>query len=178
LILDFALAMPHQLISDHLSLLRSGVLLVESLPESSWLLAGPDGPSSGIAAHFRHVLEHLVCFFEACPSGLIDYDRRPRDPRIEGSRSACLELMERISACFEGLDEGSGEVPLRVVMATHPDPAVPPVVVMSSRDRELLFLLSHTIHHYALIRLILLHRDIRVPDGFGYAPSTLRSRCK
>ena len=46
----------------------------------------------------------------------------------------------------------------------------------SSLLRELQFLLSHTIHHYALIASLLERRGVRVRDelsGFGVAASTL-----
>jgi hypothetical protein len=49
----------------------------------------------------------------------------------------------------------------------------------STARRELRFLLSHTIHHYALIALSLGTRGFEIPEalsGFGVAPSTLRHR--
>ena len=36
------------------------------------------------------------------------------------------------------------------------------------------FLLSHTVHHYALIGAILRLSGVEPPAGFGLAPSTLR----
>ena len=44
----------------------------------------------------------------------------------------------------------------------------------STLGRELLFLLSHTIHHYALIDLLLREEGFEVPPDFGMAPSTLK----
>ena len=44
----------------------------------------------------------------------------------------------------------------------------------TSVRRELQFLLSHTIHHYALIVAIAVrHGIVDFPEGFGVAPSTL-----
>jgi hypothetical protein len=40
--------------------------------------------------------------------------------------------------------------------------------------RELQFLQSHTVHHYAVIHLMLLQQGIRPDPEFGVAPSTLR----
>ncbi|MEP0552783.1 MAG: hypothetical protein ABJE29_00430, partial [Balneola sp.] len=45
---------------------------------------------------------------------------------------------------------------------------------VSSIRRELQFLVSHTVHHYALIGLILKTMDVEVPEDFGVAPSTLK----
>jgi hypothetical protein len=42
--------------------------------------------------------------------------------------------------------------------------------------RELEFLLSHTVHHYAIVAILCRLQGIAVDDGFGVAPSTLRHR--
>jgi hypothetical protein len=44
----------------------------------------------------------------------------------------------------------------------------------STVARELQFLLSHTIHHYALIALVLRLQGFTTGEEFGVNPSTLR----
>lgn len=44
----------------------------------------------------------------------------------------------------------------------------------AARLRELQFLLSHTVHHFALIATLLERFEIGVPEDFGIAPSTLK----
>ncbi len=44
----------------------------------------------------------------------------------------------------------------------------------SSITRELDFLLSHTIHHYAIIAVLCRLQNVEVEPDFGVAPSTLR----
>ena len=46
----------------------------------------------------------------------------------------------------------------------------------STGRRELQFLLSHSVHHYAIIAMICGQHEIEVPEGFGVAPSTLKYR--
>ena len=46
----------------------------------------------------------------------------------------------------------------------------------STVGRELAYLLSHTIHHYALIRLLAYDHGVRLDAEFGVAPSTLKHR--
>ena len=48
----------------------------------------------------------------------------------------------------------------------------------STVHRELQFILSHTIHHYALISVICQLWGYAVPEGFGVAPSTLKHQQK
>jgi hypothetical protein len=43
----------------------------------------------------------------------------------------------------------------------------------SSLRRELQFLISHTIHHYALIATLCARDGFELPADFGVAPSTL-----
>jgi uncharacterized damage-inducible protein DinB len=42
----------------------------------------------------------------------------------------------------------------------------------STHARELAFVISHTIHHCALMAVLLAVQGIPVPYRFGYAPST------
>ncbi len=49
----------------------------------------------------------------------------------------------------------------------------PSIAVPTSLGRELAFVMSHTIHHNALIGVIAKLLGIDVPERFGYAPSTL-----
>jgi hypothetical protein len=51
--------------------------------------------------------------------------------------------------------------------------AGPPVEVETTLGRELAFVLSHTVHHNALIDVIAKTLGVLVPDRFGYAPSTI-----
>jgi hypothetical protein len=44
--------------------------------------------------------------------------------------------------------------------------------VRSTLARELRALASHTIHHYALVAVVLRLRGVAVPAHFGVAPST------
>jgi uncharacterized damage-inducible protein DinB len=51
-------------------------------------------------------------------------------------------------------------------------PGEPTATVRSSVGRELAFVVSHTIHHCAVIALLLRDLGVAVPPRFGYAPST------
>jgi uncharacterized damage-inducible protein DinB len=46
------------------------------------------------------------------------------------------------------------------------------VVTSSTIGRELAFVISHTIHHSAIINVLLRQRHVSTPTGFGYAAST------
>jgi uncharacterized damage-inducible protein DinB len=53
-------------------------------------------------------------------------------------------------------------------------PAEDAVTGWSTLARELAFVVSHTIHHQAIIGLLLAVHGHTVPDRFGHSPSTPR----
>jgi hypothetical protein len=50
--------------------------------------------------------------------------------------------------------------------------AMHPVEVLSSLEREVSFVIAHTIHHCATIAVLAGVTPERLPDRFGIAPST------
>ena len=46
----------------------------------------------------------------------------------------------------------------------------------STVQRELMYVLSHTVHHYAIISLLALQSGVKLDAEFGVAPSTLAYR--
>ena len=49
-------------------------------------------------------------------------------------------------------------------------------VLVTSLARELEFLVSHTVHHYALVAVLAHAHGVIMPADFGMAPSTLKYR--
>ena len=107
-------------------------------------------------------------------TGRIDYDRRERDTEIETDVAACRA---RLAALVGELEQLAGEeLPERLVVRADADPTLPEdeQFAQSSPRRELMFLASHTIHHYALIAVTLQGHGVSPGADFGVAPSTLR----
>jgi hypothetical protein len=46
-------------------------------------------------------------------------------------------------------------------------------VTASSFGREMVYAIAHAIHHYALISVMARLLDVKLPDQFGIAPSTV-----
>jgi len=103
--------------------------------------------------------------------GSVDYDARRRDAALERSpqlaRSRLLALQQRLARlgfdlqqplCVRGLAGLAGELAF----------ALP-----STLGRELVFVASHAVHHYALLASHLRQHGLPVPgEGFGVAPAT------
>ncbi len=164
------------LVSCNCTLLRQGA---EALASGQGILYRPDpetGRPPSIGAHFRHVLDHYLAFFHGLERGRIDYDRRDRDPELEADLRAAQAAADRIEAALRALPAVTIQAPILVNVAvateahgeTHWEP--------STVQRELAFLLSHTVHHYALISLHARRYGVELGDDFGVAPSTLEYR--
>ena len=134
--------------------------------------AGAPAYANPIGAHLRHVIEHYEALLQPEESGVVDYDRRPRD--FELQTNPCVALA-RLHALLRRLDDWP---------ATRLDASVQVrgrgglagdfgFDVSSSVGRELVFLASHAIHHYALLKPHCMQHGIPVSAEFGRAPSTV-----
>lgn len=158
---------------------------VEILEQGEALLLGvsPDlytrkvdevfGASMG--CHYRHCLDHFVSILNGRESGLVDYDRRERDPRIEGQPAFALEVTRRIRTALEALElrDLDREILTRCGVSYR---EVESPVTRSTLGRELVYGVAHGIHHYALISVIARLLDVELPPEFGVAPATVAHR--
>jgi len=157
--------------SQLLAALDQGRRLLESIDEELYTRSPTPIATSTVGEHFRHVLDGLVCLLDGIETGSIDYDRRARDEAVETRPAVALAQVRGLAARVRGL-EGNGSVRVR---ADVPEELGADAGWNDSTvDREVLFGLSHTIHHFALIAMILRFLGGEPPEGFGVAPSTLR----
>ena len=147
--------------------------LLASCSKDQYVLRSENCFNSSIGGHIRHILDHYECFFQGSVNFVVDYDSRSRDWRVEKDPKWATAS---ISACQENLNqlEQAEDSPVHVKMDTGSSPDE--LLAGSTFSRELQFLLSHTIHHYALIAVICSLAGTQVPVDFGIAPSTLAYR--
>lgn len=132
-----------------------------------------------IGPHLRHVMDHYEAFLEGLPRGIVDYESRPRDARVQSdpayARAKLAQLLARLQALPETLPPGSGErgEPLAVVAAVGLDGAELSAS-QSSVQRELQFLGLHVVHHYAVLAPRLRALGLSLHEDFGKGPGTIR----
>ena len=105
--------------------------------------------------------------------GHVDYDGRERDARIETDlrfAASCLEGLVSELGALDVADNLGLDVSMNCGAGACP--------ARSSIVRELQFLVSHTVHHYALIALILRVEGVVMPASFGVSPSTLEFQAR
>ncbi len=127
------------------------------------------GKAAGsIGSHIRHNLDFVDCFLRGLADSRIDYSARLRDEKTENDKAyAAGRVLEAAHLLVAAIATCSEE---DLLVRSELDGSL---WHRSSLERELEFLLSHTVHHYALVAEKLRVRGIAVPKDFGVAPSTL-----
>lgn len=136
---------------------------------------GTRGHHSSAGAHLRHVIEHYQCFLEGLSSGRIDYDARRRDVTIETSTTRATAVLRDLTRDLDQVHAEPLERPVMVQMRCAADEPAESWAA-STVGRELQFLVSHAVHHYALIRMLLEQDGVVIEPDFGLAPSTVHAR--
>jgi uncharacterized damage-inducible protein DinB len=125
--------------------------------------------ASSIGKHVRHIIDHYTCFFRTLAESYVDYDNRTRVSVLETSVDAASSILNEIVRQLSDLRHLTpGQI--SVYISIDPNERVAPVE--SNLKRELLFLQSHTLHHMAVIQLMLDLLGSQVEPEFAYAPST------
>lgn len=147
---------------------------ISSIIDEEYATIPSDLFTSTPGAQVRHTLDHVRALIEGFHSGVMDYDIRERGGPIESSRTAALN---RIHDHYEQLKQIGSEDMLRPVVARlllDPDGEI--LEHPSSLSREIAFVLSHTIHHNAILLSMFRHLGKEADSKFGYAPATLAYR--
>ena len=126
--------------------------------------------SGSIGQHVRHILDHVAGLCATARSGVLSYDWRERGTDVEADVSAALRTIRHLQGTLTEFDDCDENAPITLTSVVAHGAA--PVAARSTLAREILFVISHTVHHQALIALLLSAAGRRVPDAFGLAPST------
>lgn len=158
------------IIDETITFLQQGADLLNRVPEKVYRNNNHPYFSSGAGRHIRHILDHYRCFLNGYGSE-IDYDARERNPRSENERDFGIQQIQAVIAQLRSLprDDGFLSQPVRI----RGNEGFETAWSDSTIRREMQFLLSHTVHHYALLAMILTMQGERPPAQFGVAPSTL-----
>lgn len=164
--------LPH-LVRDLIAILHQGGALIGALTPEAYRGCPDAFKSSSIGAHYRHHLEHVQLLLDGA-GGEVDYDLRRREPVLEQDIQAALGRTEELIAKLRELTEQDLERQITVVHQSSVESSSRPSCT-STLGRELLFVLSHAVHHYALMGIIAQVQGQRPCDeSFGVMPSTLR----
>ncbi|MDZ7851115.1 MAG: DinB family protein [Halomonas sp.] len=152
-----------------LAQLRS--MVADLTPEGYRQAFGEHGRHT-LGKHVRHIIDHYDALLDALDreAEVIDYEQRRRDEALEQWPQQAASHLAGIEARLLSL--GSGTSPDALSLGYPMDDDT--LTLVSSLNRELAFLTSHSIHHMAIIALLAEQMGIHLPESFGVHPSTLR----
>jgi hypothetical protein len=167
---DTARSDPRRILTPIEALLGQLAWVVRRLDDAQYRELPARGISGSVGGHVRHCLDHVSALIVGSASGRVTYDHRLRGTAVETCRTAALIELRRLADDLPMLPTCDLDRPIELVASLDTDGTQ--VTARSSVARELAFVVSHTIHHLAVIALLLRDLSIEVPPRFGYAPST------
>lgn len=145
---------------------QAALLVVAHRPSGASAYVDP------IGAHLRHVIEHYEALLQPRLPGVIDYDERPRDRELQTNPDVALRRLHALLRRLE--DRTAADLDAAVRVRGRGGLAGEfGFAVSSSVGRELVFVTSHAIHHYALLRPHCMQHGIAIAADFGRAPATV-----
>lgn len=126
---------------------------------------------SSIGKHSRHIVEFFQCLMKSTTGGSVNYDARVRYLRLEEDASYCVEVLDKITAYLQNNNFDNIGISLVSEFGSEDQIAVP-----TNFNRELIYLIEHSIHHFALMRIGVQENfpHVELPDCFGVAYSTIK----
>ena len=124
-----------------------------------------------IGKHLRHIIELFQSLEKGYASGIVNYDNRKRDKRIETDKEFALSLLSEIE---DGLNKEDKDL---ILESSYDEDSNEVLTIRTNYIREVAYNLEHTIHHMALIRVGINDVSaIELPENYGVASSTIRHR--
>lgn len=151
------------------AMLRQLVELLEAMTDEQYRRKPVGVVASNVGGHVRHCVDHVEALLAALEAGELCYDRRRRGTDVESCRTAALKAIDSLEQRLLETDLCE-HATLRMSVLVRPES--PSIEVATTVGRELVFVLSHTMHHNALVAVMAQTLGVSVPPRFGYAPST------
>lgn len=143
--------------------------LLEQIDQKNYSKVFDELSGASIGQHIRHIIELYQCLINDYDSGFICYDNRKRDELIELDPNEASGAIDKILLQLNKEDK-SLYVDYLFLSTTNQK-------IKSTYFRELLYNLEHSIHHQAIIKVVLRTLpSIELSEHFGVAPSTIRFR--
>ena len=166
-----------ELIQSVVETLLQGESLLTEISDDIYTRKVPFAFNASIGGHYRHCLDHFRTLLDAIPTGDLNYDHRERGTLIENDRYAALNATCALREGYEKLDPMFIQRLLMVTCKTSYSTSGSQVS-QSTIGREIMYSVAHAVHHYALIGVMGGIMGLKMPDGFGVAPSTLKHQAQ
>src|SRR5271156_5139334 len=166
-----------ELIESVIETMRQGEILLAEISDESYTRKVVVAFNASIGGHYRHCLDHFNTLLDAAKSGDLNYDHRERGTLVENDRFAALNATRALREGYQKLDPVFLTRPLAVTCKTSYATGGSQVSP-STVGREIMYSVAHAVHHYALIGVMSGVMGLKLPAGFGVAPSTLKHQAQ
>lgn len=129
----------------------------------------PSNAVAGIGKHVRHVLDHYRALLNGLNDAHVDYNQRSRNSDEE---HCTLTAKQQIQHIIDGLKTVSQMDQQITVISEISLTGQASEQMNSYVNRELLYLINHSIHHMAYATLVARSQGVELPKHIGLAPST------
>jgi hypothetical protein len=160
-------------IQSVVEVLNQGETLLSEIENDHYIRRLPAAFNASIGGHYRHCLDHFRSLLDSATAGDLNYDHRERGTLIETDRFAALNATRDLRAAYQQLSVARLERRLKVTCKTS-YASGNSQIALSSIGREIMYTVAHAVHHYALIALMGGLMGLKLPAGFGVAPSTVK----
>lgn len=142
--------------------------LLVQIPDSEYAKPCVLLSNATIGEHTRHIIEMFQCLGNSYDSGIVNYDKRPRNKLIQTNTDFAIN---QIRAIRNSMEKANKKIELQQMVDGEE------LRIESNYYRELLYNLEHCIHHQALMKVaILQYETISIDKNFGVARSTIEYR--
>ncbi len=153
-------------------ILRQAIDLLSELNAEEYQKKLPPHFPSSIGTHIRHIVDHFIALMDGHQQGHVDYNKRNRHNDIEHSPCSAMQSLENLINWLNNLSDEWLDKPLGITTEIDVSRTCS-TTCQSTLERELVFVSSHAIHHFALIKIMCGMQNKAVPEFFGYAPATI-----
>ncbi|MEN9907337.1 MAG: hypothetical protein RLZZ540_478 [Bacteroidota bacterium] len=146
------------------------IYLLKQLSKKEYSNPCAELSNASIGEHTRHIVEMFECLEKQYDLGVVNYDNRARNNRIQ---TDAVFAIQQIQAIQNSLRNENKDLELQQFVDGEE------IRIESNYYRELLYNLEHCIHHQALIKVAVLQfENINIDANFGVARSTIEFRKK
>ena len=156
------------LIPSIINSLNELIDLLNQLSQKEYSSSCAELSNATIGEHTRHIIEMFQCLENQYDLGVVNYDKRERNIRIQTDTAFAIENILLIQ---QNLNKENKNIELLQVIEGEE------IRIETNYFRELLYNLEHCVHHQALIKVAILQCEtVTINPNFGVARSTIEYR--
>jgi uncharacterized protein (DUF486 family) len=154
-------------INANLQIIQQVIDLLIVIPENTYRQPLKTLHDHSVGQHTRHIIEFYGCLSAGIQDGVVNYDLRERNTDIETNKDLALSYLNNILTTYGDLIQTDSPLVLKILISNG--------LIQSSLCRELVYLIEHTTHHLAIIKIGLneAYPTLTLADNLGVSVSTI-----